>query len=101
MLGRAALEYAAVSNYFVRQINERELNGPVFAATSLQRLEELLLRYAHETRFNWPDLFSGNRDGLIKENIARRLAPEDARRYADLFLGNLALLDARACSSFR
>lgn len=70
ILGRSSLEYAAVSYYFVKQINQLELRGPVFAASHVQRLEELLMKYAHGTRFNWPDLFSGNRDGLAKKFIS-------------------------------
>jgi hypothetical protein len=67
ILGRSSLEYAAVSNYFVKQIIQLDLGGPVFAASHVQRLEELLMKYAHGTRFSWPDLFSGNRNGLAKK----------------------------------
>lgn len=67
ILGRASLEYAAVSYYFVKKIGQLQLRGPEFAASQLKSLEDLLLQYAHGTRFNWPDLLAGNRDGLTKK----------------------------------
>lgn len=67
VLGRSSLEYAAVSYYFARKIGQFELRGPVFAASHLKAFEDLLLQYAHGTRFNWADLFAGNREGLAKK----------------------------------
>lgn len=67
ILGRSSLEYAAVSYYFVKRINQLQLQGPIFAASQLRGMEDLLLQYAHGTRFNWPDLFAGNREGLARD----------------------------------
>lgn len=66
ILGRSALEYAAVTHYFVKGINGLELRGPHFASSHIQKFEDLMLHYAHGTRFNWPDLFAGDRDALLR-----------------------------------
>jgi hypothetical protein len=67
ILGRSSLEYAAVSYHFARKIAQLQLCGPAFTASQLKGAEDLLLQYAHGTRFNWSDLFVGNRDGLAKK----------------------------------
>lgn len=67
ILGRSSLEYAAVSYYFFKKISQLQVQGPVFAMSHLKGMEDLLLQYAHGTRFNWPDLFAGNREALGKK----------------------------------
>ncbi len=67
ILGRSSMEYAAVSYYFFKKISQLQVQGPVFAMSHLNGMEDLLLQYAHGTRFNWPDLFAGNRDALGKK----------------------------------
>jgi hypothetical protein len=67
ILGRSTLEYAAVSYYFMNKVNQLQLKGPSFAASHLKSFEDLMLQYTHGTRFNWPDLWAGNRDKLTKD----------------------------------
>lgn len=47
ILGRSSLEYAAVSYYFVKKMNNLRLQGPDFEASQLRAFEELMLQYAH------------------------------------------------------
>jgi hypothetical protein len=71
--GELRLEYAAVSYYFTKKINQLQIQGPVFAMSQLQALENLCLQYMHGSRFNCADLFGGNREGLTtKFTPARR-----------------------------
>ena len=69
ILGRSSLEYAAVNYYFVKKLSQFQLRGPVFADSHLKGLEDLLLKYVHGTRFNWPDLFGGNRERLATKFV--------------------------------
>lgn len=105
ILGRSSLEYAAVSYYFVKKISQLQVQGPVFAASQLKGIEDLLLQYAHGTRFKWPDLFAGNREALGKKftpaestsavNVLTaldHLAKRDAR-YGDVRIGYDMLSD--------
>src|SRR5262249_50970310 len=70
MLARSSLEYSAVFYYFVNRFEQFKLTGPRFAAAHLQGFENLLIQYAHGTRFNWQDLMCGKREALI-ENFAK------------------------------
>src|SRR5262249_1088194 len=67
ILGRSTLEYAAVSYYFVQKMNQLQLEGQHFCGRHIQRLEDLMVKYAHGTRFNWPDLVAGNMESLKKK----------------------------------
>jgi hypothetical protein len=104
ILGRSSLEYAAVSYYFQK---DKSAPGPRarIRGQSAQGIEDLLLQYAHGTRFNWPDLFAGNREALGKKftpaestsavNVLTaldHLAKRDAR-YADVRIGYDMLSD--------
>lgn len=64
ILARSSLEYAAVNYYFVKKIKQFEINGPNFAMSHLKGIEDLLLQYVHGSRFNWKDLFEGDRESL-------------------------------------
>lgn len=69
ILARSSLEYAAVNYYFVKKIKQFEINGPNFAMSHLKGVEDLLLQYTHGTRFNWKDLFGGNRESLKEKFV--------------------------------
>jgi hypothetical protein len=92
ILGRSSLEYAAVSYYFVKKITQLEVRGPVFAASQLKSMEDSLLQYAHGTRFNWTDLFAGNR-----ESLARKFSPPASSSAVQVMtaLDHLAKRDQR------
>jgi hypothetical protein len=92
ILGRSSLEYAAVTYHFVKKIGQLQLRGPNFAASQVSGLEELMLQYAHGSRFNWPDLFAGNREGL-----AKKFTPAASPSAVNVLtaLGHLAKRDAR------
>jgi len=105
ILGRSSLEYAAVSHYFFKKISQLQVQGPVFAMSHLKDMEDLLLQYAHGTRFNWQDLFSGNREALEKKftptestsavnvlTALNHLAKRDGR-YKDVKIGYDMLSD--------
>lgn len=67
VLGRSTMEYAAVTYHFVKKINKLQLHGPKFAASELKSFEDLMLDYAHGTRFDWPALMAGDRGRLSKK----------------------------------
>ena len=66
VLARSSIEYSAVFYYFLKKLEQFKLSGPAFAGTHLQGFEDLMIQYAHGTRFNWQDLMMGNRETLTK-----------------------------------
>jgi hypothetical protein len=64
ILGRAALEYSAVSYHFMRKLDQLDIQGPHFKASQLQALDELLTAYGQGTRFNWDSLMDGDLEGV-------------------------------------
>lgn len=64
VLARSSLEYAAVNYYFVKKIKQFDIHGPHFKLSDIKGVEDLLLQYTHGSRFNWKDLFEGNRESL-------------------------------------
>lgn len=69
ILARSSLEYAAVNYYFVKKIKQLDVRGPNFSFSDLEGIENLLLQYVHGSRFNWKDLFEGNRESLKEKFI--------------------------------
>jgi len=63
-LARSSLEFSAVFYYFQKKIEEFKLSGPTLSISQIQGCEELMIKYAHGTRFNWQDLIQGNLEAL-------------------------------------
>ena len=104
ILARSSLEYAAVTYYFMKKLSPFDLKGPEFRASQLKGAEEVLLAYVHGTRFNWPDLFAGNRNALAAKHFKpsqpainvvtalEHLAKRD-NRYTDIVVAYSMLSD--------
>lgn len=92
LLCRNLLELAAVFQYYARRVDDLRLVGPTFRATELQEAEQLLMRYARGTRYDWDAL----RRGLLGErHDASQYAKEPpAVRVGDA-LKDLAQVDSR------
>lgn len=92
ILGRSSLEYAAVSHFFAKRILQRDWRGPAFAASEIKAIEDLLLRYAHGSRFNWADLLAGDR-----QKLGARFTPPASTTAVNVMsaLDDLAKRDAR------
>ena len=95
-MGRSSLEFAAVTYYFAYRIGQLKLGGPNFAASDLQKFDELMVLYSRGTRFNWDALFEGNPEAVMKDysppessravnvlTALERLAKRD-ERYSDI-----------------
>jgi len=93
ILGRSALEYAAISYYFVRRMSQLQLEGPDFAGSQLKGLEDMMLQYTHGTRFNWRDLLAGNVEKLLN----REFDPTGSSKAVNVLtaISHLAQRDAR------
>jgi hypothetical protein len=92
VLARSSLEYAAVNYYFVKKIKQFDIHGPNFKLSDIKGVEELLLQYTHGSRFNWKDLFEGNR-----ENLKEKLTPTGSSSAVNVMtaLKHLAKRDDR------
>ena len=76
ILGRSTLEQAAVAFHFVKKIKQLQLSGPHFAASEVKAFEDLMLEYAHGTRFNWTDLLNGSLKASGKKDFSSPSAPK-------------------------
>jgi hypothetical protein len=75
ILTRSLVEYSAVFYYYQSKTKQFEISGPSFKGSQLKGFEDLMIQYAHGTRFNWNDLFSGDLDSLAKTYAAVQGAP--------------------------
>lgn len=66
ILARSTAEYSAVFYYYKKKLDQLDIDGPEFKASQLQAFEDLMLKYAHGTRFNWNDLIQGNVEKLAQ-----------------------------------
>jgi hypothetical protein len=86
------LELAAVFQYYARRVGKLQLVGPTFGATELQEAEQLLMRYARGTRYDWDAL----RRGILGErhDASQHAKEPPAVRVGDA-LKDLAQVDSR------
>lgn len=75
ILTRSIVEYSAVFYYYHNKTKQLEINGPPFKISQLKGFEDLMIQYAHGTRFNWDNLFTGSLEELAKTYASALEAP--------------------------
>ena len=92
VLARSSLEYSAVTHYFAKQMVVLRLQGPTYEVSQLQALDDLMIRYAHGTRFDWSVLMSGD-----VERLKPKFEAPEATRAVNVLtaISHLARRDSR------